>query len=143
MAQKYLIRANRYVKDNWRMLDEQGRTTADPWKAARFATKKEAAEFLKKNNWGGCEIIKEPNGWEMAAIWSLNSFRESGAVSAVYREHTINQVGSGRYSTYSADHSDALIKAYIKYGATVKQSGNDATKGGRLGDYIDFEFTRR
>lgn len=47
----------------------------------------------------------------------------------------IQKVGSGRYSQYSKNHSDQYEK-YLKELGLEFEEGNDAPKGGRLGDFI-------
>lgn len=59
---------------------------------------------------------------------------ERGYESFILRP--ILKVGRGRYSQYSKDHSDQYKKYLRELGLEFKE-GNDAPKGGRLGDFIE------
>lgn len=130
---------------DWTCAGYNGKFNASPAQAVCFSSKKEAEAFARKhiNTIGKFyKAVALSNKFELLALEALFNFSKSKAKRATYRYYVFDKVGSGRYSSYSVNHTVALVDAFGKHGAKVAGSGNTAPKGGKLGEYIDFEFVK-
>lgn len=64
---------------------------------------------------------------------AIIAFAKGDAEGAKIRP--IAQTGSGRFAKYSSDHSLRIIR-YLEKCRMLWKKGNDAPRGGKLGDYI-------
>lgn len=109
-----------------------------------FATKKEAEEaftaFDKKHNKNYFKkIVKTP--YNKKQVCYIRDFAEWGRVFA----RPINASGSYSYSHYTVDHTAEIIADLVGLGIPRKQikCGNDAPRGGKLGDFISCKYSKR
>lgn len=94
------------------------------------------------------ELKKGTAETKTAFKWLLEGLIEKGGYSEFNKTvkyfRPIKQSGMGQYSKYSKDHTKdyleavRILKEVVKgHGVRVEvQEGNDAPKGGKLGDYI-------
>ena len=56
--------------------------------------------------------------------------------------HTITTTGSGKYTQYTTDKTPKIV-AFLKENNIKYTIGNDAPKGGKLGNYVTFKIDKR
>ena len=109
-----------------------------------FATKKEADKALK-NHAGKHQknylrkIVKTSYNRNQARY--ICDFAEYGHVF----KRPINASGSYSYSHYTVDHTPEIIADLVGLGIPRSQikTGNDASRGGKLGDFITCKYSGR
>lgn len=109
-----------------------------------FATKKEAekafknhAEKHQKNYFR--KIVKTAYNRNQARY--IRDFARCGEIF----ERPINESGRFSYSRYTVDHSNEIIFDLVNLGIPRSQikNGNDAPRGGKLGNFITCKFSKR
>lgn len=109
-----------------------------------FATKKEAETALKshaeehpKNYFR--KIVK--TSYNRNQTRYIREFAQCGKVF----KRPINESGRFSFSRYTVDHTAEIIADLVGLGIPRKQikTGNDAPKGGRLGNFISCKYSKR
>lgn len=109
-----------------------------------FATKKEAEESFKnhaekhqKNYFR--KIVK--TAYNKKQVGYIRDFARYGEIF----ERPINESGRFSYSRYTVDHSNEIIFDLLGLGIPRSQikTGNDAPKGGKLGNFITCKYSKR
>lgn len=109
-----------------------------------FATKKEAekafanhAEKHQKNYFR--KIVK--TSYNRNQVRYICDFAQRGMVF----KRPINASGSYSYSRYTVDHTAEIIADLVGLGIPRSQikTGNDAPRGGKLGDFISCKYSKR
>lgn len=109
-----------------------------------FATKKEAekafekhAEKYQKNYLR--KVVK--TSYNRNQVRYIRDFARCGEIF----KRPINESGSFSFSRYTVDHTAEIIADLVNLGIPRSQikTGNDAPKGGKLGDFISCKYSKR
>lgn len=127
-----LIIKNRFDKNENNFNFETFRTKKEAVKAFSDHEKKHKKNYLRK-------IVK--TSYNNNQIRYIRDFAKCGEVF----ERPINESGSFSYSRYTIDHSCEIIADLMNLGIPRSQikTGNDAPRGGKLGEFICCKFSKR
>ena len=109
-----------------------------------FTTKKEAENAFKKHAENHPKnyfrkIVK--TAYNRSQVRYISDFAKYGKIF----ERPINKSGRFSYSRYTVDHSNEIILDLVGLGIPRSQikTGNDAPKGGKLGNFVVCKKTMR
>lgn len=127
-----LILKNRFDKNEKNFNFEAFATKKEADKALKNHAEKHQKNYLRK-------IVKTSYNRNQARY--IRDFAEYGHVF----KRPINVSGSYSYSRYTVDHTAEIIADLVGLGIPRKQikCGNDASRGGKLGDFVSCKFSKR
>lgn len=127
-----LILKNRFDRNENNFNFEAFKTKKEAEKAFENHAEKHQKKYLRK-------IVKTSYNRNQARY--IRDFVRCGKVF----ERPINESGSFSFSRYTVDHSNEIIFDLMNLGIPRSQikTGNDAPKGGKLGNFISCKYSKR
>lgn len=127
-----LISKNRFDRNEKNFNFEVFATKKEAEKAFKNHTKKHQKNYFRK-------IVK--TAYNKKQVGYIRDFSRYGEIF----ERPINESGRFSYSRYTVDHSNEIIFDLVDLGIPRSQikTGNDAPKGGKLGNFIACKYSKR
>lgn len=127
-----LILKNRFDKNEKKFNFEAFTTKKEVEKAFKKHAEKHQKNYLRK-------ILK--TSYNRTQVKYICDFARCGEIF----ERPINESGSFSFSRYTVDHTAKIIADLVGLGIPRSQikTGNDAPKGGKLGNFIICKYSKR